>query len=225
MTHMRRILAPSSVATVAAALLLPAALAGQTDIRLSPRVGWLDPVGAFGEAAALDDGNWVSYDEVGGMALLGADLTMASSPHWGMRIGMATTVGGQATGVWDCRDQACPDILLRVPSDVSVAVATADVMLTPPVALLGVRPFLLGGGGIVRHRFEFDPLSDEAITLEPGGDTRYDPAVHFGVGARWEGRSLALEVGVEDLVSWPDRPSGGSQHAVAISAGFGIRMR
>lgn len=208
---------------VAATLFTAAAAAAQTDLRLSPRVGWLDPVGAFDEAARLDDGNYVSYDRIGGMALLGADLTLTSSSWWAVRLSAARTLGGDATGVWDCRG-TCPAILLSVPSEVRVGVVAGELLLMPRPDLFGFRFFALVGAGAIRHRFEFDSRSGESISLAPGEDTRTDPVLRFGAGVRREGEALAVDVGLDDLVAWPERPSGGSQRSLALTAGFGFRI-
>lgn len=224
---MSRIRWPHAVtgASLALALLLgPTPASGQQEIRLTPRVGGLDPVGSFDQAADLGAEHYVSFDQIEGMARVGADLTLLSSSFWGVRLGASTTVGGEATGVWDCRADVCPSILLPVPSDVRVVTVTADFMITPDLGYRG-RPYLLVGGGLIHHRFQWRLDPDEAIDLAPGEATRTGLGAHFGAGARWEGRRLAAEIGVEDVVAWPDRTSGGAEHAVGISAGLGLRVK
>lgn len=225
--------APLVALVLVATPLSPSLLSAQTELRVSPRLGVLDPSGSFAEAAALDDGNYVSYQQIGAMALVGVDVLLKTSPAAGVRGDVATTFGGDALGMWDCQGGfsvegepiACPDFLLLVPSDVRVVTATADLFLSPPLGLGSIRPYVMAGAGIAHYRFQWQTEPDRNVDLEPGEGTRTDPGVHFGAGVRWEGPPFAMEVGVEDLVTWPDRPSGGSQHAPAFTAGVAFRIR
>ena len=181
----------------AAALLLPAAAAGQQDwrIEIMPRVGVYSPQSELG-TTAVAEGPWNlrlgRLEAVPAFELL-AQVGLPGG-RWAVRASALATTASKATGYFDCGPGfACPSVLLPSKAATTVLAGVLDLVVAPFERGGAVRPFALLGAGAKRYAYTWQ----DAVVLVPGGhDTETTLAVHAGVGVDVDllGAPLRLEV-------------------------------
>ncbi|MEX2610392.1 MAG: hypothetical protein WEA24_10635 [Gemmatimonadota bacterium] len=88
--------------------------------------------------------------------------------------------------------------------DGSVLVATASMVFRPLPRLLGLRPYVMAGGGLKRASYSFDEAGGG---VDPGAtfdDELTDPTAHLGVGADLMVGPLGVVLEANDFITLRD---------------------
>lgn len=175
-------------AAVAAALLVPLQTHAQ-GISITPLAGAYIPASDFYELREGAEDARVEKEATFGLGLA-------------LELGSIRAMLAYATGA-TVNDRGVDQTAGAI-GDGSVLVATASMVFRPLPRVLGLRPYLMAGGGLKRESYSFD---ESGGGVDPGAtfdDELTDPTAHLGVGADLMVGRLGVVLEANDFITFRD---------------------